>query len=170
MRNKSFGDFVDKKQREGVKQLTLLKKLLEEGGLKVENFLDTDDRDDPYIFCFMPTRNGSFDGIRIYRIGENITFRIQKENQTHPYGSAYALPIEDMFYDFLSDEDDVDQKKAGKKVIDYVVKEVRRFFDKSVKAEREERDQAIDQEKDNGGNPLVRTTGTDYSSLVYNKA
>lgn len=169
MRNKSFGDFVDTKQRESVRQLKLLKQLLESGGLKVENFLDTDDRDDPYIFCFMPTRNGSFDGVRIYTIGENIAFRIQKENQTHPYGSAYPLPIEDMFNDFLGEED-VDQKEAGKRIIKSVVKEVRRFFDKSVEAEREERDQAIDQEKDGEGNPLVRTTGTDYSSLVYNKA
>ncbi len=170
MRNRSFGDFVDKKQRESARQLKLLKQLLESGGLKVENFLDTDDRDDPYIFCFMPTRNGSFDGIRIYKIGEHIAFRIQKENQTHPYGSAYPLPIEDMFHDFLGEEDNVDQMKAGEKIIKSVIKEIRRFFDKSVEAEREERDQAIDQEKDNGGSPLVRTTGTDYSSLVYNKA
>lgn len=169
MRKRSFGEFVDKKKRESIRQLTLLKQLLESGGMKVENFLDTDDKDDPYIFCFMPTRNGSFDGIRIYKIGENIAFRIQKENKTHPYGSAYPLPIEEMFHDFLADED-ADQKKAGEKVIKSVVKEVRRFFDKSVEAEREEREQAIEAEKDTEGNVLVRTTGTDYSSLVYNKA
>ena len=169
MRKRSFGEFVDKKKREGLRQLKLVKQLLEASGLKVENFLDTDDKDDPYIFCFMPTKNGSFDGIRIYRIGEEIAFRIQKENKTHPYGSAYPLPIEEMFHDFLSDED-ADQKKAGEKVIKSVVKEIRRFFDKSVEAEREERERDIEQEKDTEGNVLVRTTGTDYSSLVYNKA
>lgn len=167
MRNKSFGDFVDKKKRESIRQLRLLKQVLESHGLKVENFLNADD-DDPYVFCYSPSKSGSFDGIRIYKIGDQLAFRIQKENRTHPYGKAYPLPIEDMFHYFLSD-DDVDQTKAGKKVIDSVVKEVRRFFDKSIEAERDERHKDIDQDNPEG-NVLVRTTGTDYSSLVYNKA
>jgi hypothetical protein len=169
MRNHSFGEFVDKKKRESIRQLKLIKQLLESSGLKVENFLTTDSDDDPYIFCFMPTRNGSFDGVRIYKIGNQIAFRIQKENKTHPYGSAYPLPIEEMFHDFLSDED-VDQMKAGERVIESVVKEIRKFFDKSVEAEKEEREESLDKDKDSQGNVLVRTTGTDYSSLVYNKA
>ena len=37
---------------------------------------------------------------------------------------------------------------AGKKVIKSVVKEIRRFFDKSVEAERDEKDQAIEQDAD----------------------
>jgi hypothetical protein len=169
MKKRSFGEFVDKKKRESLRQLLLVKQLLEHSGLKVENFLDTEDTDDPYVFCFMPAKNGSFDGIRIYKIGEEIAFRIQKENKTHPYGSAYPLPIEEMFHDFLID-DGADQKKAGEKVIKAVVKEVRRFFDKSVEAEKEERELDIEREKDTEGNVLVRTTGTDYSSLVYNKS
>lgn len=169
MRNHSFGEFVDKKKRESIRQLTLIKQLLEASGLKVENFLTTDSDDDPYIFCFTPTRNGSFDGVRIYKIGKQLAFRIQKENKTHPYGSAYPLPIEEMFHDFLSDED-IDQMKAGKKVIESVTKEIRKFFDKSIEAEKEEREVSLDKNKDSQGNVLVRTTGTDYSSLVYNKA
>jgi len=167
MRNKSFGEFVDKKKRESIKQLTLVKQLLEQQGLKVENFLTTSE-DDPYVFCFCPTRNGSFDGIRIYKIGDELAFRIQKENQTHPYGAAYPLPIEEMFHDLLGDLDS-DQMKAGEKVMDAVHKEVRSFFDKSIEAERDERERNIEMEKDTEGNVLVRTTGTDYSSLVYNK-
>jgi hypothetical protein len=58
--------------------------------------------------------------------------------------------------------------KAGKKVIESISKEVRRFFDKSVEAERDERHKELDQ-GDSQGNVMVRTTGTDYSSLVYNK-
>lgn len=166
MRQKSFGEFVDKKKRESIRQLRLVKQLLEASGLKVENFLSVED-DEPYVFCHMPGNNGSFDGIRIYKIGDQLAFRVQKENKTHPYGKAYPLPIEEMFHDFLSDED-VDQRKAGKKVIESVVKEIRRFFDKSVEAEREERDQENNMD-DAHGNVLVRTTGTDYSSLVYNK-
>jgi len=169
MRQKSFGNFVDKKKRECVRQLRLLKQLLESSGMKVENFLNAEDSE-PYVFCHSPGRDGSFDGVRIYKIGDQLAFRVQKENQTHPYGKAYPLPIEEMFHDFLSDED-VDQMKAGKKVIESVNKEIRRFFDKSVEAERDERSQGVDgDEGDSEGNVMVRTTGTDYSSLVYNKA
>jgi hypothetical protein len=169
MRQKSFGEFVDKKKRESVKQLQLLKRVLESNGLKVENFLTSNSEDEPYIFCFSPTRNGSFEGIRLYKIGSDLAFRIQKENKTHPYGSAYPLPVEDMFHDFLSDED-VDQMKAGMKVIEAIVKEVRGFFDKSIEAEKEDRDGQVEKDGDPAGNVLVRTTGTDYSSLVYNKS
>ncbi len=169
MRRKSFGEFVDKKKREAIEQLRLVKQLLEKSGLRVDNFLETDSKDDPYVYCFSPSRNGSFDGIRIYKIGNQLAFRVQKEAKTHPYGSAYPLPIESMFSDFLSDEE-VDQRQAGKKVMEAVVKEIRKFFEKSVEAEKEEREKMIDQEKDSQGNVLVRTTGTDYSSLVYNKA
>lgn len=165
---KTFGDFIDKKQRDSLKQLGLMRKLLEKSGLKVEGYLETDDTDEPYIFCFNPSSNTSFDGIRIYKIGDRLAFRIQKENRTHPYGKAYPLEVEEMFHDLLSDEG-IDQRKAGEKVIEMVTKEVKKFFDKSVDAEKEERKSNIEGETDNAGNVLVRTTGTDYSSLVYNK-
>lgn len=169
MRKNTFGQFVDKKKRESIDQLTILKKVLEHGGMKVENFLTTDSEDDPYIYCISPTKNGSFDGVRIYKIGEQLAFRVQKENKTHPYGSAYPLPIEDMFHDFLSDEH-MDQTQAGKKVIESVGKELRRFFDRSLEAERVERERNIEADRDNGGSVFVRSGGTDYASLVYNKA
>lgn len=167
MRKKLFGEFVDKKKRESVRQLLLLKQLFEATGIKVENFL-TNNEDDPYVFVHTPGKNGSFDGIRVYKIGDQIAFRIQKENKTHPYGQAYPLPVEEMFHDFLS-EQDVDQLKAGKKVIESVSKEVRKFFDKSVEAERSERDANIEG-NDSQGSVMVKTTGTDYSSLIYNKS
>jgi hypothetical protein len=167
MRHRSFGDFVDKKKRDSIRQLGLVKGLLERQGLKVENFLTTDDDEqDPYVFCHNPSRTGSFDGIRIYKIGDDIAFRVQKESKTHPYGSAYPLPIESMFYDFLSDEG-VDERKAGEKIIESVGKEIRKFFDKSVEADRDRREKDI--EKEGGGNLLVRSSGTDYSAMVYNK-
>jgi hypothetical protein len=169
MRNKSWGDFVDKKKRESIRQLKILSRLLERNGMKVERFLEesVDTDGDPYIFCFNPTRNGSFDGLRIYKIGNDIAFRIQKENKTHPYGSAYPIPVEDMFKDFMSD-DDIDERNAGMKVIESVGKEVKKFFERAIDAEKEERHAGID--KDSEGTALVRTSGTDYSALVYNKA
>lgn len=165
MRHRSFGEFVDKKKRESIHQLRLVKSLLERGGMKVENFLEAeDDSHEPYIFCHNPTKTGSFDGIRIYKIGTDLAFRVQKESKTHPYGSAYPLPIETMFYDFLSD-DGVDEKKAGQKIIESISKEVRKFFDKSAEADREEREKGVD----GMGDVMVRNTGTDYSSMVYGK-
>jgi hypothetical protein len=167
MRHRNFGDFVDKKKRESIRQLRLMKQLLEQNAMKVDNFLDMDDDHEPYIFCHNPSRNSSFDGVRIYKIGTNLAFRIQKESKTHPYGAAYPLPIESMFSDFLSDEG-IDESEAGKKIIESVGKEIKKFFDKSAEAERGDRKSNI--EKEAGGSVLVRTTGTDYSSLVYNKA
>lgn len=163
MKKKTFGTYCDKKKRESVRHLRLVKQILERTGMKVDNFLETEG--DPYIFCHNPSKNGSFDGIRLYKIGEGLAYRIQKESKTHPYGSAYQLPIEDMFQDFLSDN--ISQKKAGIKLIETVGQEIRKFFEKSIEAERDERRNDI--EKDNAGAVLVRTTGTDYSSLISNR-
>lgn len=166
---KTFGDFIDKKQRDTLKQLGLLKKLFERNGMKVESHLETDEKDDPYIFCLNPMGGASFDGIRIYRVGDRLAFRIQKESQTHPYGTAYPLNVEEMFHDLLSDEN-VDQKKAGERVIEMVGKEVKKFFEKSIDAERDERKATIEGDPEHAGNVLVRTTGTDYSSLIHSKS
>lgn len=165
MKRKTFGEFVDKKKRDGVKQLRLIKQLLEKNGLKVENYL-TSENDSPYIFCKSPIRGLSFDGIRIYKIGEMISFRVQKEKETHPYGSAYTLPVEDMFNDFMS-EPEADQKKAGKKVIDSIVKEVNQFFARSKNAENNSKDDDI---RDKTDGILMRTNVSDYSSNIFSKA
>lgn len=164
---RTFSEYLDKKQRDTLKHLGIVKKLLERNGMKVESFLDTDKDDEPYIFCYNPSRNTSFDGVRIYKIGSSIAFRIQKENQTHPYGKAYPLQIEEMFNDMVG-EKDADQKEVGQKVIELVAKEIKKFFERSVEAEKDERRSSIDGYM-NAGNVLVRTTGTDYSSLVHSK-
>lgn len=166
MRHRSFGDFVDKKKRESIRQLSLIKQMLEQNHLKVDNFLESKDGSDPYIFCYSPLRNGAFDGVRIYKIGNELAFRIQKESKTHPYGAAYPLPIESMFNDYLTD-DESDEKKAGQKIIESIGKELQKFFEKSIKADNER--YASRSNADTGG-VLIRTTGTDYSALIYNKA
>lgn len=165
MRHRSFGDFMNKKKREGIRQLRILHKLFERSGMKVESFIEADDPgSEPYIYCYNPSRNGSFDGVRIYKIGEQLAFRVQKESKTHPYGSAYPLDIEDMFNDFMTD-DQVDEKQAGMRVIECVGKELRRFFNKSIEVEKDQRDDEIE----SMGNVLIKSTGTDYSALIFNK-
>lgn len=169
MIRKTFGDFVDKKKRDAVHQLKLIEKLLKKKGLKTENFLEREDGDDPYIFCFNPQKNTSFDGIRIYKIGKLIAFRIQKESKTHPFGQAYPIQIEEMYNDFLTDEN-AKPHDAGKKVIEAVAKEVRKFFEKCEDSEKDQRRNDIEAQKDPGGNIAMRTGGTDYSALIYSKA
>lgn len=160
----SFGSFVHKKKRDSLKELNLVEKLLKKQGMRVENFLENKDGDDAYLFCHSPLKHGSFDGIRIYKIAGKIAFRVQKESKTHPYGRAYPLPIEEMFNDFLEDEK-TSEEKAGKKVIDAVVKEVRRFFEKSTEIEKDQR-----KSPDGDGDDIaVRQSGQDYGSLIHGK-
>jgi hypothetical protein len=161
-----FSDFVDKKKRESIKQLELIEQLLKKNGFKTENFIESKESDDPYIFCFNPSKGTSFAGMRIYKIGNELAFRIQRESKTHPYGSAYLLPIEEMYHDFLTDEE-VKEEEAAQKVIRAVASEVRRFFEQSAEAEKKEKEEARD--LDASGNMLIKNTGTDYSSLIYNK-
>lgn len=164
MLNKSFGSFVDKKKRESIRQLELMKKILEQNNFKVRDFLNEQDSD-PYIFCYNPLKDSSFEGIRIYKIGNELAFRIQKESQTHPYGSAYPLPVESMFNDFLTDNTDEDE--VSKQLVEAIGKEINNFFEKSSKAGEFSR--KLSYNKDSVGSVLVRSTGTDYASLIYNK-
>jgi len=166
MRFRNFGDFIDKKQRDAMKQLKLIEQLLTLQGFKVDDFMTEGHEDDPYIFVSNPSKNTSFDGVRIYKIGDIIAFRIQKESETHPYGNAYTLDIERMFDDLMSEEE-MDEIKAGKLVMKAVAKELKSFFDKSQEAEDESRSGDVMSGDDN---VMIRSTGTDYSSQIYSKA
>lgn len=162
MRHSSFSDFLNKKKRDDSKQLEILEKILRSKGLKTENFLES--HEDPYIFCYAPSKNCSFDGIRIYKIADTIAFRIQKESETHPYGKAYPLDVEEMFEDFLSD-DHINRKEAAIKVMEEIAAGIRRFFDKSAEAEKEDKYGVID----DADNVALRSQANDYSTMIYNK-
>jgi len=159
-----FQEFVDKKEREAIKQLSIVKKLLESQEMKVKNYLK---EDDPYIFLVNPLKNTFFDGIRIYKIGDSLAFRVQKEEKTHPFGTAYPLDIEEMFNDLLSDHHKPED--AGKKVINAVTNEVKRFFEKSYKAEKDLRSIQLDREPWNKVVIKSNDFGVDYSNLTYAK-
>ena len=160
----SFFEFIDKKQREAKRHLKIIKKLLESSGIKVADHLK---EDDPYIFAFNPQQNILFDGIRIYQIGSILAFRVQKEEKTHPFGKAYALPIEDMFDDLL--EDNHNPEHAGKKLVESVAHEIKQFFVKSVEAEKELRDAEVKTGDDAMGKIVIRSNPNDYSNLIYSK-
>ena len=159
MRN--FKDFLNKKVRKGKKQLAVVKKVLEEQGMSVQDHLGDDD---PYLFVKNPTnKKTSFAGVRIYKIGENIAYRIQKEEKTHPYGVAYSLDLEGAFEDFLSD---MKEEEAVKEVIKAVGIELKAFFEKSSEAE-----QTIKRVQISKGDPIkttsVKDMGTDYGATIF---
>lgn len=159
-----FFQFIDKKERDAKHQLKIIEKILGGHGFTVKDHISDDD---PYVFVYNPAKNTFFDGIRVYKVGDQLSFRVQKEEETHPFGRAYPLAIEDMFTDLVSDHK---PEEAGKKIIEAVLTEVKKFFEKSSKAEKDIRDKQFD--KDPFGKVQVRSSdyGMDYSNLTYMKA
>lgn len=162
---RTFREFLGNKQREGKRQLHMLQKVLERSGFRVEDFLD-EHFDEPYIFCYNPDKNTTFSGVRIYRIGDKIAYRVQRENKTHPFGTAYMLDLDAIFNDLM--EDGITKKEElGKKVMEEVAKNLRSFFQESANAEKED-DKWDDQNDGALGMVHVRNPlGGDYSSQVH---
>ncbi len=160
----TFLEYLDRKQRETVKQLDLVKMVIERSGLNVQDF--TENHEDPYIFIENPHQSRTNGGVRIYKIGDALAFRVQKRGNTHPYGKAYRIDLEDMFEDFISD---MDEEKAGKEVIKTVAKELQDFFKDSLQAEKDTQSSDIEDNSDPLGRVVVKSTGTDYANTVYNK-
>jgi hypothetical protein len=151
----TFIEFIDKKKRDAKKHLRIVKKLLESGNMEVKEYLDDEE---PYIFLFSPSKELTFDGVRIYQIGSQLAFRLQKEEKTHPFGTAYPLDIEEMFNDLMSDHHN--PEKAGKEVVKSVLHEMDRFFKKSISAEKDLRNSEFD------GKIAVRSGMLDFSNIV----
>tara|TARA_Y100000034_G_scaffold124248_1_gene172143 strand:- start:5680 stop:6186 length:507 start_codon:yes stop_codon:yes gene_type:complete len=155
---KSFNDFMDKKDRKTKRQLNILKTIFSKGGFQVADHLQ---EKEPYVFVRKIQDNQlSFDGVRIYAIGDGLAYRVQKEEKTHPYGKAYMLDISGMFDDMISDNFSAD--KAGKEIIRYVPDELRKFFEDSQQAEKDlqsNQDGSMDR-------PVIKSTGTDYSNQM----
>lgn len=160
-----FLEFVDKKQRDAVHQLKIIKQMLEQHDFDVDGYLDTEN---PYIFVKSPNSSLSFGGVRIYKVGDTIAYRVQKDKRTHPYGKAYNLDLEEMYNDLLSD--DMDPQKAGTQVIKAVINELKKFFENSKKAEKELQDMEFDADKDPLGKVMVRPNTLDYSSMIHSKS
>jgi hypothetical protein len=155
---KNFKDFLDTKSRTAKHQLGLIKKMLEHQGVKVRDHLGNDD---PYLFVKNPTgKKTEFDGVRLYKVGDALAYRVQKEESTHPYGIAYPLDIETTFDDLLGD---MKEEKAGEMIIKALAREIKTFFEKSSTAEDDIRD--ADTQKD-GANPRYSTS--DYSTMINN--
>lgn len=124
-----FSSFVDKKTNKARKELEVVRDVLSSGGVKVDDFLK---EDSPFLFVPSTKKSLDFGGIRIYKIGNNMAYRIQNEGGTEPYGMSYPLDIEGMFEDLISDMGD---EKAAEEIKKAVVEEINGFFDRSLKAQ-----------------------------------
>jgi len=72
------------------------------------------------------------------------------------------LKLEDMFNDFMSEN--ISEEEAGKKVMEAVAKEIKKFFSSSARASEEIRTGQKD-----GVGTIIKTGGTDYSAMVLNR-
>lgn len=159
---RTFSEYLNTKKREAVKQLQILKQVLESGGLKVESFLEQK-FSDPYIYCFNPNKDTTFKGVRIYQIGDKIAYRVQRESKTHPYGTAYIIDVDSIFNELMGSG--VTKKEhLGKKVIKEVIDTLNAFFKESARVEKEA--DKWDDEDSIGSVHVRNPLGGDYSSMV----
>lgn len=153
-----FLEFVDRKHREAKRKLRLVKKLLKKGKFEVISRLD---EDEPYIYVRNPLSASNIGGIRIYEIGGLISYKIQRTEDVHPYGDAYHLDFEEMFHDYMTEEDS--EEEAGKKVIKSTIRELNKFFEKTAEAE------SILMHQEPEPKVLMKTGGTDYASMLLSR-
>jgi hypothetical protein len=124
-----FSSFLDKKNKQAVRELGIIRDILSEDEFKVEDFLK---EESPYIFVNSTGNGLDFEGVRVYKVGSNLAYRVQKENKTEPYGAAYSLDIENLFGDLVSD---MSEDEAADEIKKAVVEEFKNFFQKSSKAQ-----------------------------------
>jgi hypothetical protein len=161
---RTFREFLGGKRREAKRQLHMVQEVLKRGGFRVEDFLD-ERFDDPYVFCHNPKKDTSFKGVRIYKIGDKLAYRVQRESTTHPFGTAYIIDMDAIFNDLTADG--ITKKEhIGHKLMEEVIQSIRAFFKESAEAERQE--DKWDDDGDTMGMVHVRNPlGGDYSSQVH---
>ena len=122
----------------------------------MKDFLDGRD---PYLFLSNPEKDLDF-GVRIYKVGSDIAYRIQRRSDTQPYGEAYPLDIESSFADLIAD---MDEDKAAEKIKKAVINELKTFFKRSSEAQ----DELLAGGKDDGtGRIVVSSNAGDLSNSM----
>lgn len=147
-----FSSFLDKKNKQIRKELEIIRDILKEENFKIEDFICTES---PYLFLKNTEDGLDFDGVRIYKVGSNLAYRIQKENKTEPYGAAYSLNIEDIFGDYITD---MDEEKAAEQIKKAIKEEFKNFFKKSAEAQEELNSGSFDKD-------LKHTVGDSYGDI-----
>lgn len=164
---RTFTSFLDKKTRENKEHLHILMTILEKAGFQVSDHLD--DEKEAYIYIHKPidvdpiVEDLSFGGLRIYTRGKDILcYRPQNKVATEPFGTTYELDVKGMFKDLVRD---TDKDIIGHRIIFYVIKELKEFFIRSAKAERQQ---------DTGSDSsqmgiVVGASVTDFSNMIDTK-
>ena len=159
----TFLEYVGKKNRDAIKELRIVKRMLKYAGFQIESHIH-DKHEDPYLFVYNPGDNPSF-GLRIYKLGgQDVYFRPQKSLKKHPWGEAKTLDLKGIYEDVKSDESDDD--KAAQKIIKAVADELKDYFKANAKAEKH-------MKKGSDGSPLgaVAVRGSldtgDFSNTSY---
>lgn len=127
-------EYIEHEVKEAVRKLAVLKELLEAQGLKVQQNLSN--TDDPFLYVHSTVKDLPFEGVRLYEIGKQLAFRVQKQADKHPHGKAYALPVEKIYEDLLSDEhgSTKNENELGEVLAKSIADEFRSFFQKSKDA------------------------------------
>lgn len=161
----TFLEFVDRKDRESANHLEILRKVFEDGGIKVKS---AHKGTDPYLYVINPYQDDYFGGIRVYVIGGIPAYRVQNREDTEPYGKSYQLNVEEMFNDLLSDHRDPD--KAAKALAKDIVKSIKNFFKKSSAAAKEMSANDFGMSPSNPMNRVISRidNGPDYGNLINN--
>jgi len=128
----SFKRFLSLKNDQKRKHLKLMKQILEKNNIKVFDHLDDED---PYVYVESMEKGLSFGGVRIYSIGDELAFRVQKKEKTHPYGPAYSIDIQEIYTDLL-DSKDVTDDEIGVKLMKMISEGFKKFFTKSREEEK----------------------------------
>jgi hypothetical protein len=157
---RTFSSFLTSKERENKEHLNVIQKLLERAGFQVTNKLDDDK--EPYVYIHKPVdadpilEGLSFGGARLYTRGSDlICYRSQNKSNTEPFGTTYFLDVKGMFKDLVKEHD---KDKIGHRIIFYIIQEMKNFFVKSARAEKEGEDDG------QMGSVVMGTTGTDYAN------
>lgn len=126
-----FSTFIDKKTNKARKDLEVVRDVLSSGGVKVEDHLK---EIEPYLFVPSTKQSLDFGGVRIYKIGSVMAYRLQNEAGTEPYGTSYPLDVEGMFEEIVAE---MGEEKAAEEVKKAVVEEINKFFERSLEAQDE---------------------------------
>lgn len=159
----TFMEFVDKKTRESIKHLDVIKRILMQSDLQVSSHIHSK-KDDPFLFVYNPESSSGINfGVRIYTIGEQLAYRAQRKENTHPYGGPHSLDIEQIWDDIKADGKE--DEEAAEEIVKSVAEEIKDFFKKSAKADKEvKRNKG---EEGPLGSVALTGTGTDYSNKVF---
>jgi hypothetical protein len=164
----TFLEYSYAKNKETKRRLLLVKKCLEKDGLKVE---DVTDDVKPYIFCYTPLKNLSFDGVRIFENGSTMSFQTAKNKTTLPYGMPRELSVNDMYIQIA--EVEPDKEKATEELVKEVAKVIRGFFKQSKIAEDDLMGKVIDgtSGSDKAGAIVIRNMDANqaYSNTIMSK-